>query len=154
MSSDQQEPYMEMFRNDKLLLQSNLNYRKDRKRKASSRVENVAVENVEDVEEIMINIQEEKSEQNEKNQTAEPSLCCLLEEVKSLDIQISDLISVRHKQNQETPVLKIQSDMKVRELNELDRLIAEYRNKCRVLKKKKTSESSAGMEISSEATPR
>ena len=66
----------------------------------------------------------------------EPTLCSLLTEVEDLDGRITEKIAEKERQGQELFRLKLDSEVKVLELSEIDGTIAQFRNKCDVLKKK------------------
>eukprot|EP00092_Neocalanus_flemingeri_P093198 GFUD01118432.1.p1 GENE.GFUD01118432.1~~GFUD01118432.1.p1 ORF type:complete len:235 (+),score=67.21 GFUD01118432.1:50-754(+) len=70
----------------------------------------------------------------------EPTLCCLLEEVQDLDTEISSKLLIKQKQCQDLMKLKFDSEVKVTELAELDGNILSFRNKCKVLEKKKRAD--------------
>ena len=58
--------------------------------------------------------------------------------MEDLDIEISNKLLVKERQSEELFKLKVEAQVKVRELGELDCSISDLRNKCKVLKKKNT----------------
>ena len=65
-----------------------------------------------------------------------PSVSELLEKVKELDNETASRLCIKDEQYQKLLKLKIDAEVKVRELGDIDSLIMSYQKKCEVLSKK------------------
>ena len=65
-----------------------------------------------------------------------PSVSGLLEKVKDLDKETASRLCIKDEQYQKLLKLKIDAEVKVRELGDIDSLIMSYQKKCEVLTKK------------------
>ena len=135
LTPSQKEPYIQLAKEDKLLLGSN--YRKNRKRFKNKSKPNVKIN--------QIPIQVKKGYKMKKKsqsviqdieETSElPSLCSLVGELKSLDAEIVKKTKVKHEQSQKLLKLKLEAEVQVKDINELESSLSSYQIKCKLLKK-------------------
>ena len=131
MDENFKEPYHELSRKDKLSLGPN--YRKREKKD----LKKTKKEKKKTKKEALVVTEDGEKVPNEK----EPTIASLLQEVRDLDKEIGSKLSERQKQNQAFLKLKIDAELKVKEIADTDSSILFYSNKCNVLMKKKAAKS-------------
>jgi hypothetical protein len=128
MDESLKEPYNELSRKDKLSLGPN--YRKREKKdlmktkKEKKKIKKKVVES-----ESRVKVPKK----------LEPTICSLLQVVRDLDMEIGSKLSERLRQDQTFLKLKIEAEIKVKEIADTDSSIHYYSNKCHVLMKKKAA---------------
>eukprot|EP00092_Neocalanus_flemingeri_P039884 GFUD01043440.1.p1 GENE.GFUD01043440.1~~GFUD01043440.1.p1 ORF type:complete len:233 (+),score=77.66 GFUD01043440.1:3-701(+) len=127
LTPDQREPYEELSKQDRQSLGAN--YRMNRKRKKTSPMQKnkenaVVVINDEQDDEPPDAVSEDKQEDDEPS-----SMTNMLEEFKVLEEDVRKKTLLKHEQDKDLLKLKVDTERKVKEISELDNLVASFQLK-------------------------
>ena len=127
MDGSLKEPYYELSRKDKLSLGPNYRKREKKDLTKTKKEKKTLKKLVVESDESTVEVPKQK----------EPTICSLLQVVGDLDMEIGSKLSERLRQDQTLLKLKIEAEIKVKEIADADYSIHYYRNKCNALMKKK-----------------
>ena len=129
MTPSQREPYVKQSKEDKLALGEN--YRKNRERRKKPQQ---VLKKISRSKKKISTVLKRKPHSEENSEL--PSICSMLEELKSLDAQMNQKTLIKNEMSKKIIQLQVELEFQVKEINVLDTSMSSFQTKCKLLKKR------------------